>query len=99
MPRSFAISWVRNNPGVSAAQSGAIDSNTSQQQFERMVIMVVRMRPLGILFIAVLLVPPAPGQTQSTRAVDFATDIHPVLESRCRSCHAGASAQGGLRVE
>ncbi len=32
----------------------------------------------------------------SLEAADFVTDIHPILASRCLSCHAGAKAQANL---
>lgn len=31
--------------------------------------------------------------------VDFATDIHPVLASRCISCHSGSAPQAGFSLE
>lgn len=48
---------------------------------------------------ATLLLPAASfAQTGRVRAVNFATEVHPVLESRCRSCHIGDAAQAGLRL-
>jgi hypothetical protein len=32
------------------------------------------------------------------RSIDFATEVHPVLETRCKSCHTGDNAQAGFRV-
>jgi hypothetical protein len=40
----------------------------------------------------------AAAQSGRTRAIDFPTEVHPVLESRCRSCHVGEAAQAGLRM-
>lgn len=40
-----------------------------------------------------LFVIPAFGQ------VDFASEVHPILASRCASCHTGEAAQAGLRVD
>jgi len=37
-----------------------------------------------------------PGLAQ---AVDFATEVHPVLASRCAVCHSGAKPAGGLSLE
>ena len=37
------------------------------------------------------MVPVAVGQ-------DFATDVHPILTSRCAACHSGPSPQGGLAL-
>lgn len=31
-------------------------------------------------------------------AVDFVTEVQPVLTAKCLGCHAGASAQAGLRL-
>lgn len=31
--------------------------------------------------------------------VDFASEVHPILASRCAGCHSGAEAQAGLRVD
>ena len=31
--------------------------------------------------------------------VDFAVEVHPLLAARCASCHSGAAAQAGLRVD
>lgn len=39
------------------------------------------------------------AQTGSLRTVDFATEIHPIFETRCRGCHTGGSAQAGFRVD
>src|SRR6266545_4270216 len=39
------------------------------------------------------------GQVPARRGVDFAREIHAVLETRCAVCHKGAQAQAGLRVE
>jgi mono/diheme cytochrome c family protein len=38
--------------------------------------------------------PPAAGHT-----VDFAQEIHPLLEARCASCHADGSAKGGFSID
>ena len=37
-------------------------------------------------------------QTGNLRTIDFGAEIHPVFESRCRSCHSGDAAQGGFRI-
>jgi hypothetical protein len=34
----------------------------------------------------------------SLGAVDFATDVHPILASRCLGCHSGATPQGGFSL-
>lgn len=34
----------------------------------------------------------------SLGAVDFATEVHPILASRCLGCHSGASPQGGFSL-
>jgi len=31
--------------------------------------------------------------------VDFASQVHPILASRCAGCHTGAGAQAGLRID
>ncbi|MDX9971856.1 MAG: PSD1 and planctomycete cytochrome C domain-containing protein [FCB group bacterium] len=31
--------------------------------------------------------------------IDFATDIHPLLEARCASCHGGGKSRGGFSIE
>ena len=36
-----------------------------------------------------------PGLAQ---AVDFATEVHPILASRCAGCHSGARPAGGLSL-
>jgi hypothetical protein len=38
----------------------------------------------------------APGL--SGRQIEFGRDVHPVLQSRCASCHASAVRQGGLSI-
>ena len=43
------------------------------------------------LFAATLVAPAA-------RAVDFATEVHPILASRCAPCHSGAKPAGGLSL-
>jgi mono/diheme cytochrome c family protein len=42
---------------------------------------------------AVLFAPRAIAQ------VDFASEVHPILASRCAACHTGPSAQAGLQIE
>ncbi len=39
------------------------------------------------------------AQTGARRTVDFAHEVHPLLETRCRSCHTGESAQAGFHIE
>src|SRR5579885_567678 len=39
------------------------------------------------------------AQVQAVRPVDFATEIHPLLQARCVSCHSGDSAQAGLHLD
>ncbi len=34
----------------------------------------------------------------SLGAVDFATDVHPILATRCLGCHSGANPQGGFSL-
>ena len=38
------------------------------------------------------------GQTQALRTVDFATEVHPLIESRCGGCHTGSTAHAGFRI-
>ena len=54
---------------------------------------------LASLFLALCANSLLTAQTGSLRKVDFATEIHPLLESRCRGCHAGETAQAGFRVD
>lgn len=51
-----------------------------------------------LCFVAALTVLPVDAQTGAMRSIDFATEIHPVLETRCKSCHSGDNAQAGFRV-
>ncbi len=39
------------------------------------------------------------GQTQALRTVDFATEVHPLLESRCAGCHSGGTPQASFRID
>lgn len=32
-------------------------------------------------------------------AVDFATEVHPILAARCLGCHSGKTPQAGLSFE
>ncbi|MBS1873359.1 MAG: DUF1549 domain-containing protein [Acidobacteria bacterium] len=54
---------------------------------------------LASLFLALCANSLLTAQTGSLRKVDFATEIHPLLESRCRGCHSGETAQAGFRVD
>ena len=41
----------------------------------------------------------AAGRAITGGSVDFPTEIRPILERRCWSCHRGETVQGGLRLE
>jgi hypothetical protein len=41
--------------------------------------------------------PPLPPPL--SRQVSFGNDIHPILESRCASCHGGGKSKGGFSIE
>ena len=56
------------------------------------------MRSFPVFLAFLFSVVPARAQTGGMRTVDFATEVHPVLETRCKSCHAGDHAQAGFRV-
>jgi mono/diheme cytochrome c family protein len=55
------------------------------------------------LFLAVLAAAALPAmvcaQMQAARPIDFAKEVHPLLQSRCASCHTGDSAQAGLHLD
>ncbi|MFN7996212.1 MAG: PSD1 and planctomycete cytochrome C domain-containing protein [Bryobacteraceae bacterium] len=51
------------------------------------------MRIWGVIAAAAILGRPVPSG-----AVDFATQVHPVLASRCAPCHSGAKPAGGLSL-
>lgn len=55
------------------------------------------------LFLATLATATLPvvvcAQMQAARPIDFAKDVHPLLQSRCTSCHSGDSAQAGLHLD
>ena len=51
------------------------------------------MRIWGFIAAAAILARPVPSE-----AVDFATQVHPVLASRCAPCHSGAKPAGGLSL-
>jgi len=39
------------------------------------------------------------GAGKAPAALDFATDVRPILEAKCYSCHFGAKVKGGLRLD
>jgi hypothetical protein len=39
------------------------------------------------------------GETPSTRAVDYAREVKPILSKRCYSCHGGLKHNAGLRLD
>ena len=50
---------------------------------------------LAALFVPVLQIRPQ----QATKAVDFRTDIQPILAKNCQSCHQGGAAPADLRLD
>src|SRR5579884_618361 len=57
------------------------------------------MKALQAALAAALLPAALFAQTQTVRTIDFAKEIHPLLEARCASCHSGDSAQAGLHLD
>lgn len=57
------------------------------------------MKALPAALAAALLPAALFAQTQAVRTIDFAKEIHPLLEARCASCHSGDSAQAGLHLD
>ena len=58
-----------------------------------------------IVLLLALLLPGAPQQAQESdlpavadRQVDYATDIHPILATRCGQCHGSDKQKSGLRL-
>ena len=39
------------------------------------------------------------GEPPPARPIDFRTEIHPLLKSRCFQCHAGADCEAGVRLD
>ncbi len=43
--------------------------------------------------------PPAPGDAQAERKIDFNRDVRPIFEARCIKCHGAEKPQSGLRLD
>jgi len=52
------------------------------------------MRPAGVILLIALL-----GSAAPAGAVDYVTDVKPLLQKHCYSCHSGLRAKSGLRLD